>query len=111
MISAAAHNLRLTGGAGEDIYVLVGRMRIITAVVMAYVVMVILVSPAVPSPATMLRSKHTLQPPQFVAPVAALLFTAAANHAQAFQWMVGSQPTHPVISGAEVVDLTSARLC
>ena len=86
-------------------------MRILTAILMAYVVMVILVSPAVPSPATTLPSKHTLQPPQFVVPVTALLFTVAANHARAFQWMVGPPPVHLALSGSEVIDLTTARLC
>ena len=86
-------------------------MRIITAILMAYVVLVILVSPVVPSPATTVTSKHTVRPPQFVAPVTVLLFTAAANHARTFQGMVGPQPAHLALSGSEVIDLTTARLC
>ena len=86
-------------------------MRIFTAILMAYVVLVILVSPVVPSPATTVPSKHTLQPPQLVVPVTALLFSVPANHARAFQRMVGPQPAHLALSGSEVIDLTTARLC
>jgi hypothetical protein len=86
-------------------------MRTLTAILMAYVVMVILVSPTVPSPATTVPSKHTLQPPQFLAPVTALLFAAASYRACAFPWMVGPQPAHPALSGSEIIDLTAARLC
>ena len=87
----------------------VGRMQWITAIVMAYAVMLILVSPVVPSPATTLRSKQTIQPPQFVAPVSALLLTAAVDATRTF-WLM-ENPEHLLTRGSDVVDLTTARLC
>ena len=47
----------------------VGRMQAITAIVLAYAVLLLLVSPAVPSPITTLRSKQMVHPPQGIAPV------------------------------------------
>ena len=87
----------------------VGRMQGITAIVMAYAVLLILVSPVVPSPLTTVRSKQTVQPPQFVAPVAALLFTAAVDTKRTFGLM--EKPERLLTSGSDVVDLTTARLC
>ncbi len=101
----------LTGGPPEVIYVSVGQMRIVVAVLMAYAVLVILVSPAVPSPATTLPSRHSVHPPQFVVPVAVLLFTAAVDPARAWQWMTAAPPIQRASSGSELVDLTGARLC
>ncbi|HET7184651.1 MAG TPA: hypothetical protein VFI82_08185 [Terriglobales bacterium] len=87
----------------------VGRLKWVTAIVMAYAVMLILVSPAVPSPLTTLRSKHTIQPPQFVTPVAALLFTAVIDLAHR-SWLI-AEPAGLAGSGSDIVDLTTARLC
>ncbi len=101
----------MTGGPAKVIYLSVGSTRSFVAVFMAYAVLVILVSPAVPSPATTLPFKHSVQPPQFVVPVAVLLFTAAVDPARALQWMVSALPAHRASSGAELVDLTGARLC
>jgi hypothetical protein len=84
-------------------------MQWITAIVMAYAVMVILVSPAVPSPLTTVRSKQTVQPPHFVAPVSSLLFTAAVDATRTF-WLM-EKPAHLLTSGSDIVDLTTARLC
>ena len=87
----------------------VGRMQGITAIVMAYAIMLILVSPAVPSPLTTMRSKQTIQPPQFVVPVPALLFTAAVDSMRTF-WLM-EDPARLLTRGSDVVDLTTARLC
>ena len=87
----------------------VGRMQGITAIVMAYAIMLILVSPAVPSPLSTLRSKQAVQPPHFVAPVAALLFTAVVDATRTF-WLT-ERPAHLLTRGSDVVDLTTARLC
>ncbi len=85
-------------------------MQVVTAIVMAYAIALILISPAVPSPLTTLRSKQTVQPPQVVAPVPALLFTSAAEAVSTSLWMT-SEPVHLTLSGSERVDLTQARLC
>ena len=87
----------------------VGRMQRITAIVMAYAIMLILVSPLVPSPLSTVRSKHTVQPPHFVAPVSALLFTAVVDAARTSCLM--EEPERLIISGSDIVDLTTARLC
>ena len=84
-------------------------MRGITAIVMAYAVMLILVSPIVPSPLTTLRSKQTVQPPHFVAPVSALLFTAVVDCTRTLWLMEG--PERLSTRGSDIVDLTTARLC
>jgi hypothetical protein len=87
----------------------VGRMQGITAIVMAYAVMLILVSPVVPSPLTTVRSKQTVQPPHFVAPVSALLFTAALEVTGTLRLM--EDPERLLTRGSDIVDLTTARLC
>ena len=86
-----------------------GRMQGITAIVMAYAIMLILVSPLVPSPLTTMRSKQTVQPPHFVAPVCALLFTAAVDCTRTF-WLM-EKPERLLTRGSDIVDLTTARLC
>lgn len=87
----------------------VGRMQGITAIVMAYAILLILVSPLVPSPLTTMRSKQTVQPPHFVAPVSALLFTAAVDSTRTF-WLM-EEPERLLTRGSDIVDLTTARLC
>jgi hypothetical protein len=84
-------------------------MQGITAIVTAYAVLLILVSPLVPSPLTTTRSKQTIQPPHFVAPVPALLFTAVVDAARTF-WLM-EKPAHLLTGGSDIVDLTTARLC
>lgn len=84
-------------------------MQGITAIVMAYAIMLILVSPLVPSPLTTLRSKQMVQPPHFVAPVSTLLFTAVVDCTRTF-WLL-EEPVHLLTRGSDVVDLTTARLC
>ncbi len=81
-----------------------------TALIMAYAVMVILVSPAVPSPMTTVPSKHTVHPPQFVAPVTALLFTSALDAVRALH-LLGAEPVRVAARGSNLLDLTNARLC
>lgn len=102
----------MTATQVEDMYIRVkpvGRMRGITAIVMAYAVMLILVSPVVPSPLTTLRSKQTVQPPHFVAPVSALLFTVVVDCTRTF-WLM-NEPERLSTRGSDIVDLTTARLC
>jgi hypothetical protein len=102
----------LTATGVKDMYIpmeSVGRMRGITAIVMAYAVLLILVSPLVPSPVTTLRSKQTVQPPHFVAPVSALLFTAVFDSTRML-WLM-EEPERLLARGSDIVDLTTARLC
>ncbi|HEX9119404.1 MAG TPA: hypothetical protein VF840_02590, partial [Terriglobales bacterium] len=106
------HDLPLTATQVEDMYIRVkpvGRMRGITAIVMAYAILLILVSPLVPWPLTTMRSKQTVQPPHFVAPVSALLFTAAVDSTRTF-WLM-EEPERLLTRGSDIVDLTTARLC
>ena len=84
-------------------------MRGITAIVMAYAVMLILVSPLVPTPLTTTRSKQMVQPPHFVAPVTALLFTAVVDTRRT-SWLM-QDPGRLLTRAYDIVDLTTARLC
>jgi choline-glycine betaine transporter len=87
----------------------VGRMQAITAILMAYAVLLILVSPVVPSPLTTVRSRQVVHPPQFVTPASALLFTSAADSTRMF-WLM-EEPGRLLTSGSDIVDRTTARLC
>ncbi len=84
-----------------------GRLQIALSFLLAFAVLVIFVSPAVPSPLTTMRSKHSIAPP------AILTYLHVASIAQAgvpalfvplFETLVA---TH----APDLVDLTSARLC
>ena len=88
-----------------------GRSQGVVAFVMAYAVMVILVSPAVPSPVTIVPVKHTVQSPYVVAHVAALHSTAAAYDPGVWHEVALMRPPHPTASGCDIVDVTTARLC
>jgi len=87
-----------------------GRLQWITAIVMGYAIMLILVSPAVPSPLTTFRTKQTVQPPHFAAPVTALLFTSANDLIRVSLWLT-VEHDRIVSNGPEIIDLTTARLC
>lgn len=87
----------------------VGRIRWITAITMAYAILLILVSPVVPSPLTTMRSKQGVQPPHFAAPVSALLFTVVVDCTRTF-WLM-EEPERLATPGSDIVDLTTARLC
>ena len=87
-----------------------GRLQWITAIVMGYAIMLILVSPAVPSPLTTVRTKQTVQPPHFAAPVTALLFTSANDLIRVSLWLT-VEHDRIVSNGPEIIDLTTARLC
>lgn len=84
-----------------------GRLYALTAIVLAYAILLILVSPAMPSPMTTVRSKQLVLPPQGAAPVTVLLFTSVVMHCL---WLM-EEPEHLLTSGSDVVDLTTARLC
>lgn len=88
----------------------VGRLQSITAILMAYAVLLILVSPVVPSPLTMVRSKQNVHPPQFTAPISALLFTSAIELA-VVSLLLDTEHNGIFSSGLEIIDLTTARLC
>jgi hypothetical protein len=88
-----------------------GRIQIAVAIGMAYLVMLILISPTMASPMGTLTSKHTIQPPHVVAPLAALALTAAVLWPGALHQMVQARPVHPIATGSEIVDFTVARLC
>jgi hypothetical protein len=85
----------------------VGRLYGLTAIVLAYIILLALVSPVVPSPMTTVRSKQVVVPPQGAAPVTVLLFTSVVMHSL---WLM-EEPEHLLTSGSDVVDLTTARLC
>ena len=88
-----------------------GRSQGVVAFVMAYAVIVILVSPAVSSPVTVLAAKHALQSPQVLGHVAAMLSTVAAYDPGVWREIVLTRPEHPTAGGCDTVDMTTARLC
>jgi hypothetical protein len=88
-----------------------GQAQAVTAIVLAYAVMAILVSPAVPSPLTTIPSKHTAQPPQFLVTLTALPMAAALEYSNPLYDMVLLPPARLGASGSDVVDLNAARLC
>jgi len=83
----------------------------VVVVLMAYAVMLILVSPAVPSPLSTMPSKDTVQPKQVSVPLAALLIIAPIVNLNPLYEMVAAPPVHFGARGSEVIDLTTARLC
>jgi hypothetical protein len=88
-----------------------GRSQAVVAVLMAYTVMLILVSPAVPSPLSTVPTKHTVQPPQVSVPLAALLLTTGFLSLNSLYAVVLAPPAHLGASGSDLVDLNAARLC
>ena len=88
-----------------------GHSQAVVAIVMAYAVMLILVSPVVSSPMTTLTSKHSLQPPTVTAPLAAVLVLSTVYNPVVVQEVVITRPAHPIASDLDLVDLTTARLC
>jgi hypothetical protein len=88
-----------------------GRWQVVVAVLMAYAIMAILISPAVASPMGTLTSKHTLQPPTVIVPLAAILINSAMYNPMVAQELVIARPAHPIASDLDLLDLTTARLC
>ena len=88
-----------------------GRTLAVVAVVMAYAVLLILVSPVVPSPLTTVPSKHTVHPPQVTVALVALLVSIVGVEVSFSHQAALAPPARLGCSGADVVDLTTARLC
>jgi hypothetical protein len=88
-----------------------GQLQAVVAVLMASAVMLILVSPAVPSPLTTVPSKHSVRPPQVVVQLATILLTAAFVNLTPLCEMLLSPPVRLGASGSDLVDLNTARLC
>jgi hypothetical protein len=87
-----------------------GRSQAVVAGLIACAVMLILVSPSVPSPASTAPTKHKVQSPQVIIPLATLLFTPAVILNPQSE-VVLAPPVHLGVSGSDVVDLKTARLC
>lgn len=89
---------------------MLGRTQGVIAIGVACVLMVILISPTVPSPPTTTLTKHTLNPPNVVH-VAGILWAAAAHDPEYLHELVPARPSHPTASDSDLVDVTTARLC
>ena len=88
------------------------RTQGIIAIVVAYVLMVILISPAAPSPPTTAPTTHTLNPPNVVVHVAGILQAAAATYDPGLMHeLIMARPAHPTANDSDLVDVTTARLC
>jgi hypothetical protein len=90
---------------------MLGRTQGVIAIGVACVLMVILISPTVPSPPTTTPTKHTLDPPNVVAHVAGILQATAACDPGLMHELVPARPSHPTASDSDLVDVTTARLC
>jgi hypothetical protein len=80
------------------------------AFVVAFAIVAALVSPLVPSPLTNVRSRHVLHPPN-AAHIAAMVSTTAAYDPGLLREIALQRPAHPIASGSDIVDVTTARLC
>jgi len=87
------------------------RIQGVIAIGVACVLMVILISPTVPSPPTTTPTKHTLNPPNVVVHVAGILWAAAGHDPEYLYELVPARPSHPTASDSDPVDVTTARLC
>jgi hypothetical protein len=88
-----------------------GRTQALFAIVIAYAVMVILISPAVPSPQSTDPSKQTVVSPQVVIWFTALLFSTAGAYVSLLRGKVLASTLHLAGSGSELVERTTARRC
>jgi hypothetical protein len=88
-----------------------GRTQAAVAIFIAYAVMVILISPAVPSPQSTLPSKRTVDSPQSVIWFTAFLLASAGTYAALSRGEVLASLLHLPFSGSEFVELTTALRC
>ena len=88
-----------------------GRSQGVVAVLMAYAIMLILISPVVPSLLTTAPVKHTIQPPNVVLHFAAIVWATATSDAELMREVALTLPAHPAASDFDIVDVTTARLC
>ena len=73
--------------------------------------MVILVSPAVPSPPTTVPSDHTVQRPNVSVQITAVPSITGLFDPGVAREMVLMRSGHPTASDCDLVDVTTARLC
>ncbi|MGB9104351.1 MAG: hypothetical protein WCC59_06325 [Terriglobales bacterium] len=73
--------------------------------------MVILVSPAAPSPPTTEPSSHTVQRPNVSIHITAIPSITGVFDSGVVHEMVLMRSGHPTASGCDIVDVTTARLC
>ena len=88
-----------------------GRTQAVFAIVLAYAVMLILISPAVPSPQSTVPAKQTVVCPQVVICLAALLIATAGAYTNLSRGEVLASTLHLAFSGSELVERTTARRC
>jgi hypothetical protein len=88
-----------------------GRAQFTVAYALACVVMVILVSPAVPSPPTTEPSGHRVQRPDVSVDITAIPFITVVFDPGVAREMVLMRSGNPSASGCDIVGLTTARLC
>jgi len=73
--------------------------------------MLILVSPAVPSPPTPVPSGNTVQRPDVSVHITAILSIIVVFDSGVVHEMALMRSGHPTAGGCDVVDVTTARLC
>jgi hypothetical protein len=88
-----------------------GRTQAFVAIVLAYAVMAILISPAVPSPHSTLPSKQTVDSLQSVVWFTALLLATAGTYVAWSRGEVLASLLHLPFSGSGFDELTIALRC
>ena len=88
-----------------------GRTQAVVAMVMAYAVMAILISPAVPSPQSTVPSQQTVDTPRVVIWFTALLFGTARAYGAFSCGEILAALLHLPCSGCDSLELTTALRC
>jgi len=87
------------------------RAQAVFAIVIAYAVMAILISPAVPSPQSTVPTKQTVDSPQAVIWFTTFLLATAGTYAALSRGEVLASLLHLPFSGSEFDELTTALRC
>ena len=88
------------------------RLHPVVAVLIAYMVMLILVSPAVPTPLSTTPGSYSVRPPETIAPLASvLMIPPIVNLNNHLREIVLARVVFLGIDGSELIDVITARLC
>jgi hypothetical protein len=91
--------------------VMQGRIQLVTAIVIAYVVAVILISPVVSSPPTTAPTRHTLQRPNVIVHMAAIAWATAAHASGLMPDSVLQRTARPTPHDTDLAKVITALLC
>jgi hypothetical protein len=87
------------------------RTQPVIAILIAYVVLVILISPVVPSPPTTVPTKHTLQSPHGILHIVAIAWATAAHSSGLMPDSVLKRTARPTPHDTDLAKVITALLC